>query len=324
MKKLHFVALALLLMACAEKKTITPTPQGLSLRVKNYLLEVVDIMKNFSVNKQSIDWDVFTNDVIKEAGNALTIEAAQPAIKKALTMLKDNHSFIQTSSSSFIFAESSQKAPLNTDVIGLIPDNIGYIKVQGNFQSKQTQSEIAQAIQDEIKKVDKENLEGWIVDLRGNDGGNIWPMIAGLGPILGDGSLGYFINGEGTESPWSYSEGKAQLSGLAYASISNPYVLKKRNPKVAVLINRSVASAGELVAIAFKGRNNTKFFGSATFGQSTSNQRFSLTDESALYLLTSLVADRNKIKYGKQLEPDTQTATAESTNKSAIDWLNEK
>ncbi len=27
---------------------------------------------------------------------------------------------------------------------------------------------------------------GWIVDLRGNGGGNMWPMLAGVGPILGE------------------------------------------------------------------------------------------------------------------------------------------
>jgi C-terminal processing protease CtpA/Prc len=31
---------------------------------------------------------------------------------------------------------------------------------------------------------------GWIVDLRGNGGGNIWAMLAGVGPILGEGELG--------------------------------------------------------------------------------------------------------------------------------------
>ena len=33
---------------------------------------------------------------------------------------------------------------------------------------------------------------GWIVDLRQDGGGNMWPMLAGLQPFLGTGVLGYF------------------------------------------------------------------------------------------------------------------------------------
>jgi len=34
---------------------------------------------------------------------------------------------------------------------------------------------------------------GWIIDLRGNGGGNMWPMLAGIGFVLGDGPAGSFV-----------------------------------------------------------------------------------------------------------------------------------
>ena len=37
------------------------------------------------------------------------------------------------------------------------------------------------------------DLLRWIVDLRGNYGGNIWPMIAGVGPVLGEGIIGWIV-----------------------------------------------------------------------------------------------------------------------------------
>jgi len=37
---------------------------------------------------------------------------------------------------------------------------------------------------------DRDDLIGWIVDLRGNGGGNMWPMLAGVGPVLGEGVVG--------------------------------------------------------------------------------------------------------------------------------------
>ena len=53
---------------------------------------------------------------------------------------------------------------------------------------------LPQQIQDQIKIMDHPYNIGWIVDLRGNGGGNMWPMLAGIGPILGEGIAGYFID----------------------------------------------------------------------------------------------------------------------------------
>ncbi|MGA7930969.1 MAG: S41 family peptidase, partial [Candidatus Sulfotelmatobacter sp.] len=34
--------------------------------------------------------------------------------------------------------------------------------------------------------------DSWIIDLRGNLGGNMWPMLAGIGLVVGEGDLGSF------------------------------------------------------------------------------------------------------------------------------------
>ena len=36
-------------------------------------------------------------------------------------------------------------------------------------------------------------MKGWIVDLRGNFGGNMWPMLLSVEPLIGNGTLGYFV-----------------------------------------------------------------------------------------------------------------------------------
>jgi C-terminal processing protease CtpA/Prc len=57
-------------------------------------------------------------------------------------------------------------------------------------------------IQEQIRNQDHQGIAGWIVDLRGNTGGNMWPMLAGVGPILGEGLAGHFIEPNGVEEPW--------------------------------------------------------------------------------------------------------------------------
>ncbi len=47
----------------------------------------------------------------------------------------------------------------------------------------------ATKLQGIIADLDKAHPAGWVVDLRGNVGGNMWPMLAGIGPVLGEGCL---------------------------------------------------------------------------------------------------------------------------------------
>ena len=149
----------------------------------------------------------------------------------------------------------------------------------------------ADAIQRRIAALDHDDLAGWIVDLRGNGGGNMWPMIAGVGPIVGEGILGYFVDPVGVESVWEYPTGASFLDGAQYARVTTPYILRRQNPRVAVLTNNGVASSGEAVAIAFRQRPNTRSFGTATCGLSTSNRGYPLSDGAVLYLTTSVMAD---------------------------------
>ena len=48
---------------------------------------------------------------------------------------------------------------------------------------------------------------GWIVDLRGNGGSNMWAALAGLGPLLGEGPVGFFKDRRGRQE-WVYDKGR--------------------------------------------------------------------------------------------------------------------
>lgn len=61
------------------------------------------------------------------------------------------------------------------------------------------------------------------------------------------------------------------------------------SPRVAVL----TAISGEAVAIAFRGRADTRSFGTPTCGLSTSNHTDRLSDGGNLYLTASVMADRS-------------------------------
>jgi carboxyl-terminal processing protease len=204
-----------------------------------------------------------------------------------------------------------------------IPADVGYVRVT-EFGYTQPGSDVAFAdqVENQIRSRDATGLVGWIVDLRGNGGGDMWPMIAGVGSVLGEGVAGYFVPPlEGTSIPWGYRNG-ASFSGDSVAvRTSNPYVLIDPAPRVAVLTNGAVASSGEAVVVAFRARPRTRSFGGATCGLSTSNEGFPLTDGATLLLTTAVMADRALTSYGESIAPDVTVAGDAEVVERAIAWL---
>ena len=63
-----------------------------------------------------------------------------------------------------------------------LPATIGYVKVAAFSGIGAEAAAFANGIQRAIISADRDDLIGWIVDVRGNLGGNMWPMVAGRRP----------------------------------------------------------------------------------------------------------------------------------------------
>jgi len=315
MKKIVFMIIPVLIFGLVFKSCAS---DKITFQALVFLNQVVVIMEKNSINRYKIDWDDFRNEVFNTVPTAQTIDDTHPGIRKALSLLGDNHSFFETGRG-IIWGSS---IPYQKEYVSVneIPDDVGYVKVTGNFKSNETDKNFASQIQNQIKQQDHSELKGWIVDLRNNGGGNCWPMLAGIGPILGEGIAGYFIYPDGNEQSWGYKNGASESNGHKVTRLSKSYKLLVPNPKVAVLLNSGVASSGEVIAVSFIGRENTKSFGSPTFGLSTSNVQFKLSGNTSLHLTTAYQADRNKKIYGVPINPD-MISSQETIINDALAWI---
>jgi C-terminal processing protease CtpA/Prc len=202
----------------------------------------------------------------------------------------------------------------------------------------------AQAVQDSLS-VAVANGAGtcrWIVDLRANSGGNMWPMLAGLRPFLGDAGLGSFVTTAGGGPLWLRPpSGNAGLGSSATAAgsaplwhapdganvVPAPALAPLESAWVAVLTGPQTGSSGEAVAISFIGRPRTRSFGLPTAGLSTSNGGFALPDGSMILLTTAVEADRTGKTYGEQIAPDevipaaAAAGSADAQIERAVAWL---
>lgn len=309
-----------LLLGCLVSCQTKQEPAATSSTAQAYLDNIVGDMQAYSVNRKTIDWPVFKQKVNDKVRGAQSIAETYPAINLALTLLGDNHSSYTTATGTLIYGTRTIFCTDGTPTAVPVTPKLGYVKIIGFPGGGTDAINFAQSIQLAIKQADTDDIRGWIVDLRGNTGGNMWPMLAGVGPILGEGIAGYFIEPDGSTTAWSYQNGVASMDQREMVRVSEPYVLRRPNPKVAVLTDRVTASSGEAITVSFKTRANTRSFGTPTCGLSTATANRVLSDGAVLNLTQGTLADRTKKLYGTQIQPDEELYSSTAVDR-AIAWL---
>jgi hypothetical protein len=166
----------------------------------------------------------------------------------------------------------------------------------------------ANGLHEEIRRLDESGVTAWIVDLRYNSGGNMWPMLAGIGPLLGSDRVGSFIAEGHAPVAWECKDGKAGTPGSVSVTIARPVTIRDPDAGVAVLVGKYCTSSGEAVAVALRGREHSRFFGKPTGGATTSTQSVWMGDGAMLFITNAVFADRTGKVYGGELEPDEVVA----------------
>lgn len=322
--------MALALAACADAGPSEPE-SSLSPFAEDYLNRALDIMEAASIKRYEIDWPSFREAALADAMGAQSPAETHAAIIAALERLGDNHSFFvppggqpQLLGSRSIAGSASDGAasgPAAVDPsVDLVVPGVGYLDVPAFSGGGPEGDLLAQSYHQLIESVDTlAAVCHWVVDIRGNTGGNMWPMIDGVGPLLGDTAIGFFIDPDSVVNSWFYSGGLAGFDDVVVAEIPSPYTLGIDLPFVAVLTDSLTASSGEAVAVAFRGRPGTRSFGAPTWGVSTANAGFQLNDGAVIFLTVTTMADRDGIMYGLEVVPDVLVPGGSKTGDPATD-----
>ena len=181
--------------------------------LKEYVDNAIEIIEKNSIRKDSININNIREQAYLKLKNANTIEDCHTIIKFILKELKDNHSqFLEKSEIEHLDKTPDKLNNFFTFKGEILDEKIGYLEVKGFLNSNSASETIyADSLQELIKSIDSKNITGWIVDLRQNTGGNCWPMLAGLGPLIGDGICGFFVNANKIMHPICYKNGVASL-----------------------------------------------------------------------------------------------------------------
>lgn len=275
--------------------------------------------KETSLYADQIDWGDVNQHFITLTKGKESTEELKEGLQYLINSLGDKHGSIRLAKdhSIFVYYSGEVKGIDNRDanfvntVINdisatfsyqLLDDGVGYLKVVGigGGDVKKQADFIRKGLVDlKAKGVDK-----WILDLRFNGGGNMEPMIAGLAPLLGDGYIGGAMDNKNQITRnYHIKDGQFDNAGRIVCEMKNTSMIS-RDEKVAVLLSRYTISSGELVAVAFKGRENTRFIGEETAGYTTGNGYEYLNDELILIISEDVYMDRNKVRYDGKVGVD--------------------
>lgn len=292
-----------------------------------YLNRALDLIQGRALRRNAVDWTRVRAEALSRARAAKTTADTYDAIRFVLASLGDHHSSFHPSPASLTDGHAGQKSELEkSSTAKSWSPYVGRYEPDGHLETRRGKEfavlvvtkcfpasprdfvAFETKLQKIIEQLDAAHPSGWIVDLRGNVGGNMWPMLAGVGPLLGGGNdVGEFFDTDG-HAVWQYHDGvAAQVENGkvdTYPAVEGPAYHVNDTPNVAVLIDRSTGSSGEAIAIAFRGRPRTRFFGEHTQGVSTVNDTLELSDGATIWLTVGVQADRDGRQYPDGLAPD--------------------
>ena len=273
-----------------------------------------------SLWRDTVTWSQVEPDVRAIAAGSETAADTYPAIRALLSRLGDHHSFLMKPQGAAAFRTGGAENP--RPLVRVQTDGIGYISVPAYGGADKAAAEwYVRAVHDSLALAVRSGAGTcrWILDLRANGGGNMWPMLGGLRPFVGEAGLGSFVSARGSTPLW-HARDQVDLK----PSVT---LVPLETANVAVLTGPRTASSGEAVAISFIGRPHTRSFGLPTAGLSTANSTMILPDGAMLLLTTAVEADRTGKRYGEKLAPD-ETIPAASTGATddpqldrAVAWL---
>lgn len=183
----------------------------------------------------------------------------------------------------------------------------GYINLSFSCQTEYTSEG-----QNLLRAQDRRGSCGWIIDVRQTTGGDIWNYLAAIGPIIGDGALGGFLYPSGRREPWTYRHGAVLWNGHVRDESQvqgSDYVAKHPMPPIAVLTSHVTNAAGELFAIALRGRPQTRIIGERTHGFPNLQLNTPLSDGAMLLVSGAISYDRTGQTFKGPVTPDVHAKT---------------
>jgi hypothetical protein len=336
------IAMLICVAGCTPRAKHAESPPVDGHRILN---EAISAMRNEALGRDRVNWDEVQSGLEERLAADAPPRDAWPLINEAIAALNDPHArFIPaapaiaqpspTETPSAAPAQKRATPEVPTEPVGrLLEGGVAYllIPIRGHADEATLRSYAART-RSLIAEFAKSSPRGWVIDLRLNGGGTMWPMFLGLAPLLGNGvGMTSVVDGRTTASfgiteneVWIDHGGGRQVQLALPAGA--PFV-RLPKPRVAVLLGPWTMSSGESVAIALRSLPGARSFGEPTAGLTTVTQMYTLADGSTLVLPVSVMGDRDGRAWPGRLMPneavafDNWPSDGDAVVSAAVKWI---
>lgn len=243
-----------------------------------------------------------------EAKHAETLDDIRPALDKAVHAAGGKHSKL------FAPVTGNDDEGAETEAASVaVRGGVAVATVPGVDRNADIQA-YADTLTSGLIQARDDKACGAIVDLRGNYGGDMGPMLAGLSPLLPDGDVLEFVTASGS-MPVNVSGNAVNGGGSALETAGG-----KWDAPVAVLVDEHTASSGEATMLSFRGLERSRSFGEPTAGYASANMVYDFPDGSNLMLTVA----KDRARTGETFAEDPIRPDIEGDQADALAWLAEE
>lgn len=275
---------------------------------QQYVKKAVKLMDRKCLFAEGPAWEEAKAKAL--AAKPATKEEAYEVTREALKVAGGKHSFIFTVERQ---EESAAEDKVTEPSVKPCGDGILLITLPAfSGQTKDENLRYAHTVLDALPEAgtpEAESLKGVVIDLRGNTGGNMYPMIAAVHRFLPDDSILRFKSRKFT-MPVTKEFVLRNVGIEAGTALTCP---------VALLTDDWTGSSGEATLLCFRGLENARTFGAPTAGYASANSPFPMPDGSQLVLTISCdMARTGEVFCDDPIDPDVVT---DKPLEEAIGWI---
>ena len=263
---------------------------------KGYVRYCVRLLDRQALYSDSPQWRQTKDSILLVSKNISSFDEAHSLVSRAAHIAGGKHSQLLPPVKDT--ASYQEIAP----EVKLMENGIVYVLLPAHSGIKVPDSLYLHTVLDFL--LAHQDAQGVVLDLRGNRGGNMYPMIAAVSPLLPDGIILKF-KGRKRTVPVSLDY-VLSSNGLAAGEIPKfPSTLP-----VAILTDEWTGSSGEAVLLCFRGLGNARSFGIPTAGFASANIVEPLSDGYTLLITVSCNEARTgEVFCDDPVSPDVETQT---------------
>jgi carboxyl-terminal processing protease len=292
-------------------------------RLRKYLTGALKEIRGSGVCSGEVDWEAVRREAEPVLASAGAYSDLHPFLADVLGRAGGRHSHLVTRETLLKaqarLAAGGAAALPRADLV----DGAGVVTLPHVLAGRRFLRRYADVGAAAVADVAARRPRGWIVDIRRNQGGDMWSMLAVLAGLLERGELGYFSS-SGTMQPWSLGR-RHVLLGHRPMARHRGRSLRAAGVPLAVLVSARTASSAEAVTIALRGQSPARAFGTPTAGLTTANRTHVLSDGTRLLISSAYCADRHRNRVTDAIEPDERVDGDDpgAAQKAAQKWINE-